>query len=79
LRKAKEKRMDEIRDEFAKRDSDVMSAFGFRLKNQFSVNEAHRRPKELEWLESLRQYKGLYDPDVKIQEGNSRGYTKITR
>ena len=71
--------MDEIRDEFAKRDSDVMSAFGFRLKNQFSVNEAHRRPKELEWLESLRQYKGLYDPDVKIQEGNSRVYPKITR
>jgi hypothetical protein len=56
-----------------------MTAFGFRLKNQFTANEAHRRPKELEWLESIRQYKGLYDPDVRIEAGNSRVYPKITR
>jgi len=71
--------MDQIREEFSKRNSEVMSAFGWRLKNQFAVNESHRRPKELEWLESLRQYKGLYDPDVKIQTGNSRVYPKLTR
>ena len=69
--------MNEI--EIALRDSDAMTAFGFRLKNQFMANEAHRRPKELEWLESIRQYKGLYDPDVRIEAGNSRVYPKITR
>jgi len=56
-----------------------MASFGYRLKGQFSTNEAHRRVKELEWLESLRQYKGLYDPTVQIEPGNSRVYPKLTR
>ena len=72
---------DAIQEAFAKkeRDSEAMRAFGMRLKNQFAVNEAYRRPKELEWLESLRQKKGLYDPEVKIDPNNSKVYPKITR
>ncbi len=61
------------------RNSEAMQAFGYRLRNQFSQNKAYRRPKELEWLESLRQYKGLYDPDVRIEPNNSKVYPKITR
>lgn len=73
--------MDAVKEAFStpNRNSEVMAAFGYRLKNQFSVNESHRRVKELEWLESLRQYKGLYDPDVKIEAGNSKVYPKLTR
>jgi hypothetical protein len=73
--------MDAIEREFqeSKRNSEFMEAFGFRLQNQFAVNKAYRRPKELEWLESLRQYKGLYDPDVVIAPNNSKVYPKITR
>lgn len=73
--------MDAIEKVFSKpeRNSEAMQAFGFRLKNQFTANEAYRRPKELEWLESLRQYKGLYDPDVKIDTNSSKVYPKITR
>lgn len=73
--------MDAIAEEIQekKRDSEVMRAFGDRLYNQFTINEAYRRPKEQEWLESLRQYKGLYDPDVKILTNNSKVYPKITR
>jgi hypothetical protein len=73
--------MDQIKEEFQKsnRDSEVMQSFGFRLHNQFSVNKSYRRPKELEWLESLRQYKGLYDPSVSIDPDNSHVYPKITR
>jgi hypothetical protein len=73
--------MDIIEKTFSKpeRNSEAMSSFGFRLKNQFTSNEAHRRAKELEWIESLRQIKGLYDPDVKIEQGNSKVYPKITR
>lgn len=73
--------MDAIQTAFSpkERNSEAMVAFGFRLKNQFSQNKAYRRPKELEWLESLRQYKGLYDPDVKIDPNASKVYPKITR
>jgi len=73
--------MDEIKKAFdpKERNSAEMKAFGFRLRNQFSTNEAYRRPKELQWLEDLRQYKGIYDPDVKIAKNNSKVYPKITR
>jgi hypothetical protein len=73
--------MDEIKSALlpAKRNSETMQAFGFRLNNQFSINKSYRRAKELEWLESLRQYKGLYDSTVKIDANNSKVYPKITR
>lgn len=61
------------------KNMDLMEAFGSRLRGQFTVNESYRRAKELEWIESLRQYKGLYDPDVKIEASNSKVYPKITR
>jgi hypothetical protein len=73
--------MDAIQTAFSKkeRNSGAMSAFGFRLHNQFSQNKAYRRAKELMWLEDLRSYKGIYDPDVRIEAGNSRVYPKIPR
>lgn len=73
--------MDAIRKLFQKknRNDEAMKDFGFRLKNQFAVNESYRRGKEYEWLESLRQYKGVYDPDVQIEEGNSTVYPRLTR
>jgi hypothetical protein len=73
--------MDQIEKTFSKpeRNSDAMKSFGFRLKNQFSINEAYRRPKELTWLEDLRAIKGLYDPEVKIDKNASKVYPKITR
>jgi|GEM_PF-539710 len=73
--------MDALQEAFSKpeRNSDLMTSFGFRLKNQFAVNKAHRRPKELEWLESLRQNKGLYDPSVRLDPLASKVYPKITR
>jgi len=73
--------MDEIKGALneKKRNSEVMRSFGYRLRNQFTINAAYRRPKELEWLGSLRQYKGLYDPDVNIEANNSKVYPKITR
>lgn len=60
-------------------DSEAMKTFGFRLRNQFNTNKVNRRAKELEWLENLRQYKGLYDPDVKIDVNNSKVYPRLTR
>lgn len=73
--------MDALQNAFSKkeRNSEAMQSFGFRLRNQFFQNKSYRRAKELEWLESLRQYKGLWDPGVKIEENASRVYPKITR
>lgn len=72
---------DAIQNEFkeSRRNSEVMAAFGYRLHNAFTTNASYRRPKELEWLEDLRQYKGLYDPDVKIETNASKVYPKLTR
>jgi len=61
------------------RNSEAMVSFGFRLNNQFGTNKMYRRPKELEWIKSLRQVKGIHDPEVKIEPGNSKVYPKITR
>lgn len=72
---------DTIETAFSKpqRNSEVMNSFGYRLHNQFSQNKAYRRIKEIQWIEDLRAYKGLYDPGVNIEPGNSRVYPKIPR
>lgn len=72
---------DAIQREFSpeNRDSQVMRSFGYRMYNAFTVDKAYRRPKEMEWLEDIRQYKGLYDPSVKIPADQSKVYPKITR
>lgn len=72
---------DELVSAFAPKniDSTAMRSFGTRLYNQWSINKSYRRTKELIWLEDLRAFKGLYDPDVRIEEGNSKVYPKITR
>lgn len=61
------------------RDRRIMDAMGIRLRNKFSMFKAYRRSKELEWLECLRQYKGIYDPEVVIDTYNSKVYPKLTR
>ena len=73
--------MDALKKAFEKkeRNSEAMKSFGYRLRNQFSLNKAYRQPKELQWLEDLRSYKGLYDPEVKIEANNSKVYPKIPR
>ena len=68
---------DEIRE--SKRNSSVMESFGYRLFNKFSIYKTYRRAKELMWLEDLRQFKGIYDPTVKIDPENSHVYPKLTR
>ncbi len=73
--------LDNIQEAFAKpgRNETKMQEFGMYLRQQFSLNKSYRRAKEQTWLEDLRAYKGLYDPDVKILPGNSKVYPKLTR
>ena len=56
-----------------------LQRIGRELRGKFTTNEANRRQKETEWLEDLRQIRGIYDPDVKIEKGNSHVYPKMTR
>jgi len=54
---------------------------GFSLRTEFDENKRLRKSKEKEWTESLRQCKGVYDPevDVKIPATSSHVYPKYTR
>ena len=61
------------------RRKERLEKLGPKLRDMFTKNEANRRPKEIEWLEDLRQLKGVYDSTVKIEAGNSHYYPKLTR
>ena len=58
-----------------------IDALGLRLRDQFSINESFRYQKEMEWLKALRQFNGIYDPEVykKLAEKRSKVYPKVTR
>jgi hypothetical protein len=65
--------------ESPEKNKEVIAAFGNRLKNRYDLWKKMRRAKELEWIENLRQHKGVYDPDVKIDANGSKVYPKVTR
>lgn len=58
-----------------------IESLGFKLRDTFNLWESYRQPKEDEWLQSLRQHNGVYDPEVesKLDVNRSRVYPKITR
>jgi hypothetical protein len=64
-------------------DEKVLERIGTVLKGQFNETETKRQNlRETEWLESLRQYKGIYDPDVLAKIKNKVGsevYPRYTR
>jgi hypothetical protein len=60
----------------------ALEPVGIKLKSQFQDTETRRfNFRENEWLESLRQYKRIYDPDVesRIPQNKSRVYPGYTR
>ncbi len=74
-----EKLVDEVENSVP--DNDKMVAFGNRLFEQFDMYKRLRKGKETEWLQSLRQHKGIYDPETaaKFEKNSSRVYPKITK
>jgi hypothetical protein len=71
--------MAEIDEEKEAKRKTMLEALGPKLRDKFTKNDANRRPKEIEWLEDLRQIRGIYDPQIKIDDGNSHYYPKLTR
>jgi hypothetical protein len=61
--------------------SDVLRALGGELSKTFDQYAADRRLTEIKWMKNLRQYLGIYDPEVESElgRGRSRAYPRITR
>ena len=61
--------------------SATMATLGPRLLSEFAQAVLDRRLTEDRWLSDLRQYRGLYDPDVlaKIGPTRSKSFVKKTR
>lgn len=60
---------------------DQMQKLGAHVKKVFDQYEKDRRGVEEQWLRNLRQFRGIYDPEIasKIPDDQSTAYPKITR
>jgi hypothetical protein len=58
-----------------------MTALGITLFSRFGQYQKDRRETEMQWLRNLRQFRGVYDPEIegRIPKDQSRAYPKITR
>lgn len=61
--------------------SGLLDSLGARLHDQFTRTKADRIMVEQRWLDDLRQYKGVYNPDeeARMPKGKSRVHTRMTR
>lgn len=59
----------------------VLRNLGQKYKGLFDRYASERQHAELKWLRNLRQYLGIYDPELERQlpPGRSRAYPRITR
>jgi hypothetical protein len=62
-------------------DMKKLKSLGQKLQADFKTYENDRRNAELKWAQNLRQYLGVYDPDIEKQfdKDRSRAYPKLTR
>lgn len=62
-------------------DSDALGRLAQHLSGKFSTFSAARRSQETQWLQNLRQFLGVYDPETlkHIADDRSKAYPKLTR
>lgn len=60
-------------------DEAKLNDLGTRLQSLFIVHRTDRKAAEEKWLKNMRQFRGIYDPDVVIAKDCSRAYPKLTR
>ena len=62
-------------------DPEGLKKLGVRMRSLFEQHEKDRKAAEERWLQNLRQFRGIYDPEVArmIPPGYSRAYPKLTR
>lgn len=54
-------------------------ALGAQLRGEFDESARLRKPYEDEWVKSLRQYKGRYDPGIDIDPKRSKIFLRLTK
>ena len=60
-------------------NKEKLTQLGIRLRGRFETFESERRQLEIQWLKNLRQYKAVYDAEVKaLLVGRSQVYPKDT-
>lgn len=62
-------------------NKNVLRGLGQKYSKVFDQYKADRRLTERKWMRNLRQYLGIYDPDIeqKLPINSSRAYPRITR
>lgn len=62
-------------------DQTTLRNLGAKYKGLFDRYASERIPAEQKWLKNLRQYLGIYDPDIERQlpPNRSRAYPRLTR
>ncbi len=62
-------------------DKEKMKRLGVTLFSRFSQYQRDRMELELQWLKNIRQFRGIYDPEIerRIGDDQSRAYPKVTR
>ena len=55
-----------------------LDAYGVELFKEFGTYETDRKMVEEKWLRALRQYRGIYDPEINIPKDRSRAYPRLT-
>lgn len=64
-----------------KLNAEVLLNLGAKYKSLFDRYASERIPAEQKWLKNLRQYLGIYDPEIERQlpPNRSRAYPRLTR
>lgn len=59
----------------------LLDGLGLRLRAEFDREERDRQGQEQKWLEDLRQFKGIYDPEMLARLGKNRCklFVRLTR
>jgi hypothetical protein len=68
-----------LADDGSSEIGDPLEVFAAGLSKTLTDVIAQRAEKEQEWLENLRQYRGVYPPDFVFPDGGSRVFTNITK
>ena len=68
-------------DQIGAKDARIRESLAKMVRDAFNLSEAGRRNIERDWISSLQQYKGVYEPDVlaRIRPNRSRAFVRITR
>lgn len=62
-------------------NSQALLLLGQKYRQLFMRYQGERQPAEQKWLKNLRQYLGIYDPDIErlLNKDRSRAYPRLTR